>query len=49
MFSGSQHFVVTGGTFHNITNNYTTAPTVPPGTFPHPSDEDFLNMQKTSE
>jgi hypothetical protein len=34
MFSRSQHLVVTGGTFHNITNNYITAPAVPPGIFP---------------
>ncbi|KAJ7760211.1 hypothetical protein DFH07DRAFT_957593 [Mycena maculata] len=30
MFSGSQDFMVAGGTFHNVTNNYTTASTVPP-------------------
>jgi hypothetical protein len=35
MFSGSQHFVVTGGIFHNITKNYVNinAPTVFPGMF----------------
>ncbi|KAF7344095.1 hypothetical protein MVEN_01699200 [Mycena venus] len=30
MFSGSQGFTVTGGNLTNVTNNYTSAPTVPP-------------------
>jgi hypothetical protein len=34
MFSGSQHFAVAGGTFYNVTNNYITAPSVPPGMLP---------------
>ncbi|KAJ6512395.1 hypothetical protein C8R45DRAFT_1152015, partial [Mycena sanguinolenta] len=29
IFSGSQHFTVAGGTFTNITKNYSTAPPVP--------------------
>ncbi|KAJ7916099.1 hypothetical protein B0H13DRAFT_2323791 [Mycena leptocephala] len=29
MFVGSQNFTVAGGTFTNVTNNYTNAPTVP--------------------
>jgi hypothetical protein len=31
MFSRSQHLVVTGGTFHNVTNNYIAPPTAPSG------------------
>ncbi|KAJ7044392.1 hypothetical protein C8F04DRAFT_1250350 [Mycena alexandri] len=30
MFAGSQHFAVAGGTFNNTTNNYVTAPALPP-------------------
>ncbi|KAF7377051.1 hypothetical protein MSAN_00123200 [Mycena sanguinolenta] len=30
MFSNSQHFTVTGGTFTNITKNYAAAPSLPP-------------------
>ncbi|KAJ7029901.1 hypothetical protein C8F04DRAFT_1043024 [Mycena alexandri] len=30
MFAGSQNFVVAGGTFTNLTNNYVAAPVVPP-------------------
>ncbi|KAJ7827424.1 hypothetical protein B0H13DRAFT_878918 [Mycena leptocephala] len=29
IFSGSHHFTVAGGTFNNITKNYSSAPTVP--------------------
>jgi hypothetical protein len=50
MFSGSQYFTVAGGTFHNISNNYTTyttAPTVPPGMLSHLSNDDLLNTKKT--
>ncbi|KAJ6462933.1 hypothetical protein C8R45DRAFT_940589 [Mycena sanguinolenta] len=34
MFSNSQQFTVTGGTFTNITKNYAAAPSLPPGTSP---------------
>ncbi|KAJ7230806.1 hypothetical protein C8J57DRAFT_1730510 [Mycena rebaudengoi] len=30
IFSGSQNFTVAGGLFKSVTNNYTTAATVPP-------------------
>ncbi|KAJ7310034.1 hypothetical protein DFH08DRAFT_899188 [Mycena albidolilacea] len=30
VFSGSQHFTVTGGTFTNVTNTFPTVATVPP-------------------
>ncbi|KAJ7033916.1 hypothetical protein C8F04DRAFT_605264 [Mycena alexandri] len=30
MFAGSQNFVIAGGTFTNLTNNYVAAPVVPP-------------------
>ncbi|KAJ7906963.1 hypothetical protein B0H13DRAFT_1880111 [Mycena leptocephala] len=31
IFSGSHHFTVAGGTFSNVTKNYTSGPTVPSG------------------
>ncbi|KAJ7927344.1 hypothetical protein B0H13DRAFT_2312744 [Mycena leptocephala] len=31
IFSGSHHFTVAGGTFNNVTKNYTSGPTVPSG------------------
>ncbi|KAJ7710254.1 hypothetical protein B0H16DRAFT_1745585 [Mycena metata] len=43
MFAGSHHFTLAGGTFNNNTNNYATAPTVPPGLYSvHESGKYFL-------
>jgi hypothetical protein len=42
MFSGSQHFTVTGKTLTNVTNNYTTARGLPSREFYNATWKDML-------